>query len=85
MELFLWIGSILGALVGLAHGIQIYRSRADRVFASASGGGKFSGAYYGLWAFGLWTIFGAYVLTFWVLGSVAYSISRLMPQRGAAA
>ena len=83
MELFLWIGSILGALVGLAHGIQIYRSRAHRVLTGAGGGGKLSGAYCGLWAFALWTMFGAYVLAFWVLGSVAYSISRLMPQRGA--
>src|SRR5262249_48761620 len=72
MSSFLWIGTGLGAFFGLLHGTYLYRQHiALRSPAT--------GLYYGLWAFILWTLFGAYVLVFWILGLIAYPIVRLAP------
>ena len=81
MDDFLWIGSALGAALGLLHGIYLYRQQTARTLASGRAGGRAIGLYYGLWAFALWTLFGSYVLAFWILGAVAYSIARLAPGR----
>ena len=35
--------------------------------------------YHGLWTFALWTLFGSYVLAFWILGAVGQSVARLIP------
>lgn len=82
MDNFLWIGSALGAVLGLLHGIYLYRQQTARALARGTTSGRAIGLYYGLWAFALWTLFGAYVLAFWILGSIAYWIARLVP-RGA--
>ena len=78
MHVFLWIGSALGAVLGLLHGVYLYRQQA------ATAGGRAMGLYYGLWAFALWTLFGSYVLAFWVLGLIAHAISRLARMRRSA-
>jgi hypothetical protein len=75
MHVFLWIGSALGAVLGLLHGVYLYRQQA------AAAGGRAMGLYYGVWAFALWTLFGSYVRAFWILGLVAHTISRLAPRR----
>ena len=72
MSTFLWIGTGLGAFFGILHGAYLYRQQiAVR--------GRATGLYYGIWAFALWTLFGAYVLVFWILGFIVYSIARLAP------
>jgi hypothetical protein len=72
MSSFLWIGTGLGAFFGILHGAYLYRQQiAVR--------GRAAGLYYGIWAFALWTLFGAYVLVFWILGFIVYSIVRLAP------
>jgi hypothetical protein len=82
MANFLWIGSALGAALGLLHGIYLYRQQTARALASSTTSSRAIGLYYGIWAFALWTLFGAYVLAFWIVGSIAYWIARLVP-RGA--
>jgi hypothetical protein len=84
MDIFLWIGSALGAVLGLLHGIHLYRQQAARVSAGGIRGGRAAGLYYGLWAFVLWTAFGSYVLAFWILGSIGYLLAGLIPKRRAA-
>jgi hypothetical protein len=81
MNGFLWLGSALGAILGMLHGTYLYRQQAAWALASGTTGGRARGLYYGLWAFALWTLFGAYVLTLWVLGSIAYLVARLVPRR----
>ncbi len=81
MDLFLWIGSALGAVLGALHGIHLYRMKAARASAGGTSGGRAMGLYYGLWAFGLWTLFGSYVLAFWIIGAVGSSLARLIPAR----
>jgi hypothetical protein len=81
MANFLWVGSAFGAIFGMLHGIYLYRQQAACALASGTTGGRAIGLYYGLWAFALWTLFGAYVLALWVLGSIAYLIARLVSGR----
>ena len=81
MDDFFWIGSALGAVLGLLHGIYLYRLQTARTSASGTKGSRANGLYYGLWAFALWTLFGSYVLAFWIIGSVGYAIARLAPRR----
>jgi hypothetical protein len=81
MANFLWLGSAFGAIFGMLHGIYLYRQQAACALASGTTGGRAIGLYYGLWAFALWTLFGAYVLALWVLGSIAYLIARLVSRR----
>ena len=73
---FLWAGCALGALLGLVHGVSVYQRIAPRPAAGRGPGGRLQGLYYGLWTFLLWTLFGAYVLAFWLLGVVAYPLVR---------
>lgn len=74
MTFFLELGLVLGFLIGLAHGVYIYRQRSTA--------GYRDGVYFGLWTLALWTLFGAYVLTFWLIGAVCMGLARL---RGAGA
>lgn len=75
---YLLIGSALGAITGLVHGIYIYRLRAHFLSANDPAKSRKAGIYYGLWTFVLWTTFGSYVLGFWLLGIVAWSSVRLL-------
>jgi hypothetical protein len=81
MDNFLLIGSALGALLGLLHGVYLFRRIAVRPPAKGIPGGKTQGLYYALWAFVLWILFGFYVLAFWILGLLAYPIVRLVQRQ----
>ena len=80
---FLWLGSALGTVLGLVHGVSLYRRNAPRGPGGDGPGGRLQGLYYALWALLLWTLFGSYVLAFWVLGFLTYPFFRLF--RGARA
>ncbi len=81
MDNFLLIGSALGALLGLLHGVYLFRLIAVRAPADGIPGGKVQGLYYALWAFILWILFGSYVLAFWIFGLLAYPIVRLVQRQ----
>jgi hypothetical protein len=81
MDNFLLMGSALGALLGLLHGVYLFRQIAVRPPADGIPGGKAQGLYYALWAFVLWILFGSYVLAFWILGLLAYPIVRLVQRQ----
>lgn len=72
MSEFLWAGAVLGAVLGVIHAVQAYRQRV--VDEGASPG---RAAYFALWAVTLWTLFGAYLLAFWIIGAVGLAVSRL--------
>ncbi len=82
MDHFLWIGSLLGALCGALHAPLVFRNRRRDEGASPLRAG-----YYALWAFALWTLFGAYLLLFWLIGATGMALSRLLrpSRRGAEA
>lgn len=79
MQEFLWAGTILGAVFGLIHGVYLFRKIiSDQVAGPAAA------MYFALWAFVLWTLFGAYLLLFWIIGAAGLAISRLRSPAGAA-
>ena len=78
---FLLIGTALGALLGMLHGVYLFRRIAARRPTGGIPSGKTQGLYYALWAFVLWILFGSYVLAFWVLGVLAYPIFRLVQRQ----
>lgn len=84
MEVFIGIGSTLGGIIGLLHGIHLYRQQSDPAMHGGSLRRRACGLWYGLWAFGLWTLFGSYVLAFWILGAMARAAVRLPSGRSAA-
>lgn len=66
-------GAGLGAVFGLLHAISLFRHRIGSGRA-----GPVAALYYALWTVGLWTLFGAYLLVFWILGAVGLAVSRLL-------
>ena len=76
MELFLQVGLVLGFLAGLAHAVTIYRQRRAL-------GGR-DGIYYAAWALALWTLLGAYLLAFWLIGAAGMAVARFRGSVGAA-
>jgi len=50
MDNFIWIGSALGAVLGLLHGVYLCRQQTARALALGTTGSKAKGFYYGFWA-----------------------------------
>ena len=80
---FLWLGSAFGAVLGFLHGAYLYREIAARASATGATGVNVRGLYYGVWTFALWTLFGSYVLAFWLVGGIASALVRLISRRSA--
>ncbi len=76
MATLLWIGSLLGVVIGTLHAVYLYRRHVEQTPGDQAGA-----VYRGLWALGLWTLFGSYVLVLWIIGVIAYSVSKVMPRR----
>jgi len=75
MAPLLWTGTLVGALLGLFHGAYIYRRVAAETPAEAPPG-RARPAYYALWTFGLWVLFGSYVLVLWLSAVVFYTLFK---------
>ena len=69
---FVWLGTLLGAVIGLLHGGVVFRRQLV-----APGGGTLGACWFTLWTVALWTVFGAYVLAFWILGAVGLALAGL--------
>ena len=71
----MWAGSVIGALLGLAHAAYVYRIVANGGPAGAIPN-RAHGFYFALWTLGLWILFGSYVLILWLIGVVPYFIFK---------
>ena len=75
--LFSWLAVILG----IAHGIYLYRQEVA-MFRSAlhdhSIETRFRASYYALWAFALWVVLGPYILGYWLLAVAPYLVAKAM-------
>ena len=56
----------------MLHAVQVYRRRVEE-----EGAGTGRAVYFALWAVALWTLFGAYMLAFWIIGVIGLAVSRL--------
>jgi len=72
MSWVLWIGLVVGAVLGLLHGAYVYRVVAMPGGAAA----HVRAGYYAIWTLALWLVFGTYVLVLWLVAVVAYAIAR---------
>ena len=84
MALFLWIGCACGATLGLLHALYLYRQIAARNSTDGATGINRRGLYYGTWTLVLWTIFGSYVLAFWLIGAIATALIGLKSRKSSA-
>ena len=73
--MILWAGSLVGVLLGLAHAAYVYRVAAQAVPVGAEPNHT-RGLYFALWTFGLWLVFGSYVLILWLIGVLLYTIFK---------
>lgn len=73
MDDFLAVGMMLGAIIGAFHAVFMFQARVREGQADQA-----TAAYYAIWTFVLWTLFGAYVLAFWLIGGAAMLIVRLV-------
>lgn len=78
MDGFLWIGTSLGAIIGLFHMVYVFSTRLGRPGLSTP-----KTLIHGAATWALWTVFGAYVLAFWILGAVVLGVSHLLPAKRA--
>ncbi|MCG7522507.1 hypothetical protein [Ruegeria sp. Ofav3-42] len=76
---FFWIGTAIGAAIGLLNMLFILSSRLGQ-----TGLNQAKTIWQGLWVWALWTVFGAYVLALWLLGVVFLGLSRIL-RRGSEA
>ena len=72
MTSMLWVGTIIGAFLGLLHAGDVYRvvSVPGGAAAHARAG------YYAVWTLALWLLCGTYVVALWIISVVAYTIAR---------
>jgi hypothetical protein len=63
-------GSTLGAVIGLAHAVYIF----NVVIHSSEK--PLLAIFFAIWTLGLWIVFGFYVVSLWVIGTIAYVIFK---------
>lgn len=76
MTTALLIGSMFGALVGLIHAVAVFSKQVSRARARRETYSSFvyaKSAYFAIWTFCLWILFGSYVLYLWILAAVLYT------------
>ena len=69
------VGTAVGALLGLAHAAYVFRTVTNGVSSDVSTN-HLRAIYYAVWAFGLWVLFGPYVLGLWIVGALLYLIFK---------
>jgi len=84
MAQFLLLGSLLGFVLGSAHAVYLYREITARRLTTGGNASNARAACYGVWTLALWTLFGAYVLTLWLVGVVLSTLVRLLRRHGGA-
>lgn len=73
MSTYLLAGTAIGAVIGFLHMLCLFAARFGR-----TGLTPLKTLWHGVWIWALWTVFGAYVLSFWILGLLCLGLSRLM-------
>ncbi len=74
------IGSSVGAIVGLIHAWCIYVRLASEFperLTEHPVAVRARAAYFALWVFFLWVLFGSYVFFLWVISIVIYTIYNI--------
>jgi len=73
--MLVWTGSMVGALFGLAHAIYVFKVVAYSAHEGNSPN-YLRAIYFSVWTFGLWVLFGVYVLVLWVAGTLFFIVFK---------
>ena len=71
----LWLGSLVGALLGIAHAAYVFRIVANSAPLNTPQN-YLRAVYYAIWTFGLWVLFGTYILVLWGISVLFYLIFK---------
>ena len=69
--MLVWVGTIVGVVLGVAHAVYVYRVVAHGVPALPQPD-QIRGIYYAFWTVLLWTLLGSYVFILWLVGTAMY-------------
>ncbi len=75
------IGGTVGAIVGLIHAWGVYVRQTSEIPERLSNHPvaiRARAAYFALWTFFLWVLFGTYVFYLWVISTVIYAIYNVL-------
>ena len=72
LSLVFWAGTLIGAVAGLAHAVQIVTTQSGLPGRNAGS----AAVYRAVWAVALWTIAGGYLLMMWLVGLVLRPLIR---------
>lgn len=78
------VGSFVGAIIGLLHARSVYAARAREVSKGAAASKSIArgrAAYFALWTFLLWVVFGSYVFYLWVASVIIYGVYLLFKRQ----
>ena len=77
----LWIGTILAAIIGLAHAVYVYRQEIGE-FRAVLGRHplaiRLRASYQAFWTLLLWLLLGATVVLYWAIALVPYLIAKII-------
>lgn len=75
------IGSSAGAIIGLIHAWGVYVQRTREIperLIKHPVAVRARAAYFALWTFFLWVLFGTYVFYLWMISIVVYAIYNVL-------
>lgn len=75
MTNILFFGALIGAIIGIFHGYYVYRLKtcdSHYLLVEHPLLARMNAAYYALWTFILWVLFGTYVLLLWLLAVIIF-------------
>ena len=75
--IIMWIGTGIGLICGLAHGISIWQAQKSLPGENAAS----MAGYRALWAVVLWTLAGGYLLIMWLIGLALKPILGTLSRR----
>lgn len=73
--MLVWVGTIVGVVLGIAHAVYVYRVVANDLPLDASPAQP-RGIYYAVWTALLWFVLGTYVVVLWLAGIVMYVVFK---------
>lgn len=73
--MLVWVGTLVGVVLGVAHAVYVYRVAAQGASAESSPD-QARGVYYAVWTVLLWVLLGSYVVILWLAGIAVYLVFK---------
>jgi hypothetical protein len=73
--MLVWVGTLVGAILGVAHAVYVYRVVAHGVPTGTSPD-QVRGIYFAIWTVLLWILLGSYIVVLWLAGIAMYLLFK---------